>query len=233
MELFYVGNARRENKIIETKIEWTDYTLNPIKGLCPVGCSYCYAIDFYKRFKWDTTLRFKPDVLEDIKHLTEPAKIFLCSTMELFHPDIKQIWRDEIYKTIEKYPQHIFQILTKHSENVIQIHQPKNVWLGFSSTGEGWETLNPKIFNIQDAPIRFMSLEPFKNRFCYEDLTEIEWDSLDWVIVGGQTGRSKYIPCQAKIKDVIKMCRDWGVAVFIKDNCNFPEKIQEFPKVAK
>lgn len=33
----------------KSKIEWTDYSINPIKGLCPVACkdnqgkSYCYA----------------------------------------------------------------------------------------------------------------------------------------------------------------------------------------------
>ena len=217
----------------KTKIEWTDITLNPIKGYCPMNCSYCYAHDFYNRFKWDKTIRFVPEVLDEIKKLKEPTKIFLCSTIEMFHPNIPQTFRDEIYETIEKYPQHTFQILTKCSQNTIQIHQPKNVWLGFSSTGEGWETLNPKIFNIQDARIRFMSLEPFLNRFCYEDLIEIEWDDLDWVIIGGQTGKRKVIPTKVKIDDVIKRCRDYGVSVFIKDNCNYPEKIQEFPEAVK
>lgn len=217
----------------KTKIEWTDITLNPIKGYCPMNCSYCYAHDFYNRFKWDKTIRFEFSVLDEIKKLKEPTKIFLCSTIEMFHKDIPQIYRDEIYKTIEKYPQHTFQILTKCSQNVIQIHQPKNVWLGFSSTGEYCETLNPKIANIQDAPIRFMSLEPFLNRFCYADLISVNWDDLDWVIIGGQTGKRKVIPTKVKIDDVIKCCRDWGVSIFIKNNCNYPEKIQEFPEVGK
>ncbi len=32
-----------------TKIEWCDYTINPVKGLCPMACKdnqdkeYCYA----------------------------------------------------------------------------------------------------------------------------------------------------------------------------------------------
>lgn len=30
----------------KTKIEWTDITLNPIKGYCPMNCSYCYGIFF-------------------------------------------------------------------------------------------------------------------------------------------------------------------------------------------
>lgn len=27
----------------KTKIPWADYTINPVKGLCPMACSYCYA----------------------------------------------------------------------------------------------------------------------------------------------------------------------------------------------
>ena len=37
----------------KSKIEWTDYSWNPIKGLCPVGCWYCYAKKMYKRFGWE------------------------------------------------------------------------------------------------------------------------------------------------------------------------------------
>ena len=76
-----------------------------------------------------------------------------------------------------------------------------------------------------------MSLEPFLNRFCYADLISVNWDDLDWVIIGGQTGKRKVIPTKVKIDDVIKCCRDWNVAIFIKNNCNYPEKIQEFPKM--
>ena len=41
----------------KTKIEWCDYTLNPVKGLCPVGCSYCYARRLYRRFGWNPKIR--------------------------------------------------------------------------------------------------------------------------------------------------------------------------------
>ncbi len=28
----------------KTDIEWCNFSINPVKGLCPVGCSYCYAL---------------------------------------------------------------------------------------------------------------------------------------------------------------------------------------------
>ena len=35
----------------KTKIEWCDYTWNPVVG-CKTGCDYCYAERMNKRFKW-------------------------------------------------------------------------------------------------------------------------------------------------------------------------------------
>lgn len=26
----------------KTKIEWADYTINPVKGLCPMACPVCF-----------------------------------------------------------------------------------------------------------------------------------------------------------------------------------------------
>ncbi len=35
----------------KTKIEWTDYTWNPVVG-CKNGCWYCYAKRMNDRFGW-------------------------------------------------------------------------------------------------------------------------------------------------------------------------------------
>ena len=98
----------------KTKIEWTDYTWNPIKGLCPVDCklpdgrSYCYARKIYKRFKLSPELAHIQTTLPK-----KPAKVFVCSTIEIFHPAIPREWRDIIFNNIKAHPQHVFQILTK------------------------------------------------------------------------------------------------------------------------
>ena len=60
-----------------TKIEWCDVTYNPVKGLCPMGCSYCYARKFYKRFRWDPTIRLDEKELEAPLRFKRPAKIFV------------------------------------------------------------------------------------------------------------------------------------------------------------
>jgi protein gp37 len=53
----------------KTKIEWCDYTWNPVKGLCPVGCEYCYTHKIYKRFKWNPKIRFDEKELKALSQL--------------------------------------------------------------------------------------------------------------------------------------------------------------------
>lgn len=72
------------NKQGKGKIDWTDYTINPVKGKCPNVCWYCYARQMYDRFKWNPKIRFEPKVLEEIKKIKKPSKIFIGSTHELF-----------------------------------------------------------------------------------------------------------------------------------------------------
>ena len=60
-----------EVTINKTKIEWCDYTINPIKGICKNNCWYCYAIRMYKRFGWNPKIRFKEDELKKIYEIKE------------------------------------------------------------------------------------------------------------------------------------------------------------------
>ena len=63
----------------KTKIDWADYSINPVKGICPVGCEYCYARKLYHRFKWNPEISFDPIVFDA---MPEPgAKVFVGSTV--------------------------------------------------------------------------------------------------------------------------------------------------------
>jgi len=208
-----------------TKIEWTDESKNPVKGICPVGCSYCYAIGFYKRFKWNPEIRFEPKVLDEIKKTKKPCKFFVGSTIDLFHPKVKEEWRKQILETIKKCPHHIFQILTKLPQNLSLEKYPDNLWIGISCDG-----INKSPFNhierlyIADVNIKFLSLEPY-----LQPINPFMLSNFDWVIVGGQTGNKKFVPPKIWIDKIIKECRNYKIPVFVKDNCYYPKTIQEFP----
>ena len=211
----------------KTKIEWTDYTWNPIKGLCPVGCWYCYARAFYSRFwpNWPHTLNEKELVAPD--HLrVEDKKIFVCSTYEIFHPEADK-WRDKIFAVIERNPTQIFIILTKMPEN-IDCPMPDNVWLGTTVTstddlGRSSEILKHK------ASLHFVSVEPMLGYIPYETIL-----GMDWIIIGRLTGHGKNRdPKPHHLFLLVDQCKRAKVPIFIKNNLRGiwgPNLIQEFPK---
>src|SRR3990167_6958962 len=119
-----------------TQIEWVrnedgtqGYTLNPIKGLCPVACSYCYARRLYQRFGWNPKISFEP--IRDIALPKKPSRIFVGSTMELFGKLVDAFWLDSIFRSVKDNPQHTFIFLTKHPENLPKQFSA-NCWIGAS-----------------------------------------------------------------------------------------------------
>ena len=212
-------------------ISWTDYTWNPVRGLCPVGCKYCYARAMYKRFKLDPEIRPASGNFEHLrkfKKLEAGTKIFVCSTIEIFHPEIKPMWRSLIFKIIRESPHLIFQILTKMPENIDR-PMPDNVWLGVSVTGEDelidmW-TLDA--LREAKAKVKFVSYEPM--------LDWLDTDIFfDWLIIGKLTGfGAKHKPRRHWIDELITKARMKNTAIFLKNNLREimgGKLIQEFPK---
>lgn len=211
----------------KTKIEWTDYTKNPIKGKCRIACEYCYAIRHYNRFKWNPEIRFAPSVLKEIKNIKEPSKIFLCSTHEIFGGWIERSWQQAIFDTIWDNSNHTFQILTKLPENIPNIYMPPNLWLGV--TIDKQKTIRRKDYLLKtDAGIKFISFEPLLEEI------NIDLDGIDWVIIGAETGnrKGKIKPKKEWIEELIGNARIEGIPIFLKNNLKWGggEKIQEFPK---
>ena len=223
----------------KTKIEWTNGTWNPIKGLCPVGCWYCYARKIYKRFGWDEQLRlanliqshdidrlrkqgFQVDLIPPISNFPpERQKIFVCSTIEIFHPDIPNNWRDEIFDMIKSIPQHTFQILTKLPQNIDR-EMPDNVWLGTSITGENGDDWKSGVLEKIEAKVKFVSYEPMLDFPGYGFLRYGMMPfrgKLDWVILGRLTGYGhKYDPERYWIEAVVENAKEWDIPIFLKDN---------------
>ena len=237
----------------KTKIEWTDYTWNPIKGMCPTGCWYCYARRMYQRFKWDEEVRF--ELLESLENITyknrgttfgdnikfrpqskikKGSKIFVCSTFELFHPVVKRKWQDKIFETIELNPQHIFQILTKFPQNIDR-YIPDNCWLGVTVTGSHERFKLNKLLQNK-ARLYFASFEPLGG-YVKADGYRLEFSLLNWIIIGGMTGHGKrYRPEKEWIELIVKEARRYKIPLFLKDNLipimgkEYVMKFREFPK---
>lgn len=215
----------------KTKIEWVrgpngelGYSWNPIKGLCPVGCWYCYARKMYKRFKWSPEISLNTPTGH--WHVPDGSRVFVCSTMEMFHPRVPRRYRDYIFQEIGDYPKLTFIILTKMPE-LIDRPMPDNIWLGVSVTR--MENIS-RISCLLDkkAKTKFISFEPLL------DYPALPAHGIDWVIIGKLTGHgTKHDPPKRWIESLVDMARGLKYPVFLKNNLRDvwgPNLIQEFPR---
>lgn len=179
-----------------TRIEWTDRTWNPITGCTKhsAGCAHCYAETMSRRLKAmglgkyvnGFQLSLHPEALDEPIQWKKPHNIFVCSMSDIFHKDVPFEFVEKIMQTIEKTPQHSYQILTKRAERMHEFFSthpiPQNVWLGVTV-----ETANVKqrIDYLRNIPasVRFLSCEPL-----LEDIGELNLSNINWVIVGGESG---------------------------------------------
>ncbi len=242
---------------MSTKIEWTDETWNPVTGCTKVsrGCAHCYAERMARRLAgrfgypeapnhFDVTLQ--PDRLEEPLHWRKPRRVFVCSMSDLFHDDVP---KDFIWRVIEmgwRAKQHIFQILTKRPERMLDVlthsmwwvnDTPQNIWLGVSA--ENQKAADERIPLLLQCPaaVRLVSIEPMLERIDLRHIQKsnlVEIDALtgnhgvkrplsgksnaklDWVIVGGESGPGARPMHPDWVRDIRDQCNDWGVSFFLK-----------------
>jgi protein gp37 len=83
------------NNVAKT-IGWSDLSWNPITG-CLGGCSYCYARAMARRFGRTDEERaflptFHPERLGEPARRKKPARIFVCSTSDLYGVGVDADW---------------------------------------------------------------------------------------------------------------------------------------------
>lgn len=215
----------------KTKIEWCDYTINPVKGLCPMACSYCYARRMYKRFHWNPEVRYE-DPFYDYYALKgkPPARVFIGSTMELFGPWVRGEWlHNGVFSYIRTYTEHTFILLTKQPQNLATFSPfPKNCWVGVSATDRAkWLEAVQEFQDVQ-ATVKFISFEPLLD-WSYSDREPqshvdytADWfrrSGINWVIIGRQTPPSrKTTPKVEWIRQIVEAADKAGAKVFLKNN---------------
>lgn len=207
-----------------SKIEWTEVTWNPTTGCNKVsaGCKNCYAESFSKRLKGMGIDKYKngfkltlhPDVLDFPKRLRKPHKIFVNSMSDLFHEKIPLEFIQKVFKVMSDCPQHIFQVLTKRAQRLEELspylNWTDNIWMGVSVEDE---KVKNRIDNLlkTDAKIKFLSLEPLLG-----PLPKLKLKKIDWVIVGGESGRKSRKIEEEWVEDIRKQCEKNNVAFFFK-----------------
>ena len=196
-----------------TKIEWCHHSANPVKGLCPMACSYCYARRLYRRFKWDETIRFDASILVP-QPTGQPWRWFVGSAIELFGPWVKDEWMLRIFDWVRQNPVHTFIFLTKRPSGLAKWSPfPKNAWVGVSTTGNDSRSGLEDIFADIRATVKFVSIEPLL------DYSPMDFRWVNWVIVGQQTpARKSTMPRKEWVEDIAKRADADGAALFLKNN---------------
>ncbi len=108
---------------VNSKIEWTDTTWNPVRGCTKIsaGCKHCYAETFAERFRgvpgnpfeFGFDLRLVPHKLSEPLKWTRPQMVFVNSMSDLFHEAVSDAFIASVWDVMRRSPQHNYQILTK------------------------------------------------------------------------------------------------------------------------
>ena len=211
-----------------TEIEWTDATWNPVTGCTKIsrGCQNCYAERIAERFRGvkdhpyeqGFDLRLWPERLTVPDGWKRGRFIFVNSMSDLFHKRVGREFVGQVFDTMERANQHIYQVLTKRSSilrdfvnwRYADAPVPSHIWLGVSV--EDRQALS-RVQHLRDtnASVRFLSVEPLLGRVGRLNLRGIHW-----VIVGGESGHG-YRPTKEEwVREVRDQCIEKDIPFFFK-----------------
>jgi len=223
---------------LQSNIEWTDATWNPVTGCTKIspGCKNCYAETFAERFRGvpghpyeqGFDLKLWPERLEMPLRWKEPKMIFVNSMSDLFHERIPDEFISKVFDVMCRADHHIFQVLTKRSERMMQWTRqnfrfvnnamngrpllPRHIWLGVSVENQEY-TLRIKHLQRAPAQIRFLSIEPLLGPV---ELGSALLRGIHWVIVGGESGHKARRMDPSWAINIQNECHRHGVAFFFK-----------------
>lgn len=209
----------------QSSIEWTELTWNPTTGCDKVsaGCKFCYAEVMSRRLKamgldkyaHGFKISLHPETLQDPYRWRSPKVVFVNSMSDLFHEQVPLSFIQQVFAVMNDNQQHIFQVLTKRSDRLAELSKhltwTSNIWMGTSIEEE--RVLHRLAgLKASEAKVKFLSCEPLIGPLPALDLTEI-----DWVIVGGESGKGNIRPMQpAWAEDIQRQCAEQEVAFFFK-----------------
>ena len=212
-----------------SKIEWTDATWNPVRGCTKVspGCAHCYAETFAERFRGVPGHPYEQgfDLRLVAQKLTEPITwtkskmVFVNSMSDLFHERVPDAYIELVVRVMAAADWHIYQLLTKRAERLQRLLESRlrfaaqlpHIWWGVSVENKRHGL--PRIGHLRDASpaVSFLSIEPL-----LEDIGQIDLNSINWVIVGGESGAGARHMERAWVVNLRRQCRSAKVPFFFK-----------------
>lgn len=210
----------------QSSIEWTEMTWNPVTGCDKIstGCKFCYAEVMAKRLKAmgvekyqnEFKLTTHEDELATPYTWKKSKVVFVNSMSDLFHKDVPIEFIQKVFRVMKDNPQHVFQVLTKRAD--VMLYYDKEGWLDWShNIWMGVSVENEKAMKRIDllrqcnARTKFLSCEPLIG-----PLPKFNLKKIDWVIVGGESGRKPRPMKKEWVLDIKQQCEKMDVAFFFK-----------------
>jgi protein gp37 len=157
----------------------------------------------------------------------KPQFVFPCSMTDIGAEFVTDGMLAQIFDVMARTPQHTYQLLTKRPERICNLmNGPKhhyewhpklwhrsvlpNVWFGTSI--EQRRHLD-RLDHLRATPatLRWISLEPL-----LEDIGDIDLTGIDWVVVGGESGRNARPMHPDWARSLRDQCQAAGVPFFFK-----------------
>ncbi len=205
-------------------IEWTEATWNPLTGCTKIspGCKHCYAERLAKRlqamgnpnYRNAFELTLHEHTVEIPLSWKRPSTIFVNSMSDLFHSDVPLDFIQRVFGVMGRAHQHRFQVLTKRSGRLREVSHDldwePNIWMGVSVENDDY-TFRIDDLRATGASIKFLSLEPLLG-----PLPDLNFEGIDWVIVGGESGPKARPMDEEWVLDIRGQCQDADVSFFFK-----------------
>lgn len=208
----------------QSHIEWTEMTWNPTTGCNKIsaGCKYCYAEVMARRLQAmgidkyvnGFELALHENALDIPYSWKVPKIVFVNSMSDLFHKDVPFSFIERVFKVMNDNPQHVFQVLTKRSDILVKystkLKWGHNIWMGVSVENE---KVMRRIDQLRqtNARVKFLSCEPLIG-----PLPNMNLEGIDWVIVGGESGRKPRPMNEEWVIDILDQCQQADVKFFFK-----------------
>ncbi len=214
------------NKQGPDKIDWCDWSVNPISG-CLHPCSYCYLKAMDKRLGSNLIKpNLRGDRLYEIAKLKKPSKIFIGSSGDMWGKWVDKSDIDIVLSYCAPLSRHIFQFLSKNPTRYSDFKCIPNGWYGTTIDGLPFthNNLEKLVYSTMGAKVRFISFEPL--------LAEVHPNlyDIDWIIIGSDSSRGAKKPPKKWADILIDYARGTNTAVWVKDNYGYGKVIKEWPK---
>ncbi|WP_380873646.1 hypothetical protein ACFB49_42900 [Sphingomonas sp. DBB INV C78] len=186
---------------------------------------------------WNGQVRLNREWLSQPIDWKRPRRIFVCAHGDLFHENVPTDWIDEVFAVMAIARHHTFQVLTKRPDRArdylddpFRLDNILDHWIthtGAPREPDAWPLPNVHLgtsienraalmdrageLRQANAAKRFFSCEPLLG-----DLGHVILDGIDWVIVGGESGRGARPMHPDWARSLRDQCASAGVPYFFK-----------------